>query len=238
MKSLGPAMSLLLALATVAGCLPSGGTTHRSFVGDEQIPRPERIIVYDFAATPADIPADAAVAGHYEERATPQTAREIELGRRLGDRVAAQLVSDIGTMGLSAERAGGASPPQPGDLVIRGEFVAIDEGNRAKRMLIGFGAGAANLKTFVEVYQVTATGLRPLGSGEVEAAGAIMPGLLLPVSFGAATSNLAAAAAVGGGVAVGTEVFLPSSIDRAGEQTADEISKVLGEAFKRRGWIA
>jgi hypothetical protein len=153
MKPLGPAPSLLLALLLVGGCASGGG-----HLGDEEMPQPGRIIVYDFAASPADLPADSAVTGHYEERTTPQTAEEVELGRRLGDRLAAQLVRDIRAMGLAVERAGSGLPPQAGDLVIRGEFVSIDEGSRAKRMLIGFGAGSANLQTLVEVYQVTATG--------------------------------------------------------------------------------
>ncbi len=178
MKPLGTATSLLLALLLVVGCASSG-----AYLGEEEIPPPVRIIVYDFAASPADLPADSAVTGHYEESTTPQTAEEVELGRRLGDRLAAQLVRDIRAMGLAVERAGSGLPPHAGDLVIRGEFVSIDEGSRTKRMLIGFGAGTANLQTLVEVYQVTATGLQPIGSHEVEAGGGRMPGMLVPAQL-------------------------------------------------------
>ncbi len=231
MKPLGPAPSLLLALLLVGGCASGGG-----HLGDEEMPQPGRIIVYDFAASPADLPADSAVTGHYEERTTPQTAEEVELGRRLGDRLAAQLVRDIRAMGLAVERAGSGLPPQAGDLVIRGEFVSIDEGSRAKRMLIGFGAGSANLQTLVEVYQVTATGLRPLGSHEVEAGGGRMPGMLVPVSLGAAFGNVMVGTALGG-ANVGKQVVFPSSLERAADRTADEVSTALSAEFERRGWI-
>jgi hypothetical protein len=236
MKPPGHATSLLLALLLVAGCASSGGPTHFGYLGDEEIARPGRIIVYDFAASPADLPADSAVTGHYEERTAPQTDEEVELGRRLGDRLAAQLVRDIRAMGLAVERAGSGLPPHEGDLVIRGEFVSIDQGSRTKRMLIGFGAGTANLQTLVEVYQVTATGLRPIGSHEVEVGGGRMPGMLVPLSFGAAAGNVLAGAAIGG-AGVGKQMVFPSSLERAADQTADEISTALSAELERRGWI-
>ena len=55
--------------------------------------------------------------------------------------------------------------------MIKGEFVSIDEGIRLKRMLIGFGAGAAELRSVAEGYQVRETGLYPLGSAEIVAVG-------------------------------------------------------------------
>ena len=231
MKPLGTATSPLLALLLVVGCASSGG-----HLGDEQIPPPGRIIVYDFAASPADLPADSAVTGNYEESTTPQTAEEVELGRQLGDRLAARLVRDIRAMGLAVERAGSGLPPHAGDLVIRGEFVSIDEGSRTKRMLIGFGAGTSNVQTLVEVYQVTATGLQPLGSHEVEAGGGRMPGMLVPVSLGAAFGNVMVGSALGG-ANVGKQVVFPSSLERAADRTADEVSTALAAEFERRGWI-
>ncbi len=171
MQPFGHIVTWALALVVLVGCASSDVTTRRSYVGDEELARPERIIVYNFAATADDIPADAAIAGRYEQRATPQTGREIQLGRQLGAQVAVALVEEISKMGFAATRAADGPPPQPGDLVIKGEFFSIEEGSRTKRMLIGFGAGASELKTFVEGYQVTATGLRPLGSVEIEAGG-------------------------------------------------------------------
>ena len=236
MKSFGFATPWLLASLVVAGCASSDVTGRRSYVEDEKIARPGRIIVHNFAATADDIPADAAVAGRYERRDTPQTAEEIALGRELGDQVARKLVKNILELGLPAERAGSGPAPQVGDLVIKGEFVSIDEGSQLKRMVIGFGAGAGELKTFVEGYQVTAKGLRPLGSAEVEAGGGKMPGMLVPVAGGAAAGRAAASAAVSGGIAVAKEIG-PESMEGAAERTAEEITALLQEGFKKRGWI-
>ena len=37
------------------------------------------------------------------------------------------------------------------DLVVAGEFVAINEGDETKRIMIGFGRGASDIKTHVMV---------------------------------------------------------------------------------------
>ena len=232
MKPFGPTIVSICALAVLAGCASSDVASRRSYTADEEIARPGRIIVHNFAATAAD----AAIAGRYDRRDTPQTAEEIELGRELGVRVADELVKDILAMGMPAERAGSGPAPQPGDLVIKGEFVSIDEGSRLKRMLIGFGAGAAELKTFVEGYQVTADGLRPLGSAEIEAGGGKMPGMIVPVVGGAIAGRATTSAAIAGGLNVAQELG-PESMQAAANRTAEEIAKVLEEAFKKRGWI-
>ena len=236
MKPFDLAATWLLALVVLAGCASSDVTARREYAGDEQIARPSRIIVHSFAATPDDIPADAALAGHFDRRDQPQTAEEIELGHKLGDRVADELVKEILKMGFPAERAGSGPAPQEGNLVIKGAFVSIDEGSRLKRMLIGFGAGAAELKTFVEGYQITASGLRPLGSAEIEAGGGKMPGMLVPVAGGAAAGTAATSVAISGALNV-TQEANPESIEGAAKRTAEEIAKVLKDAFKKRGWI-
>jgi hypothetical protein len=236
MKPLDLAAASLIALLVLAGCASSDVTARRSYVGDEEIARPGHIIVHSFAATPGDIPADATIAGQYDRRATPQSAQEVAVGRKLGDQVATRLVDEILKMGLPAERAGSGPPPQLGDLIIKGEFVSIDEGSRLKRMLIGFGASAAELKTFVEGYQVTAGGLRPLGSVEIKAPGGKTPGMLVPVVGGAVAGRAGTSAAISGSMNVAQEMG-PESIEGAAKRTAKEIGKVLSEGFKRRGWI-
>ena len=99
------------------------------------------------------------------------TAEQIAVGRKLGAGVASDLVTEIQNMGLPAVRAAGQPPPQVGDLVIMGYFVSVQQGSAAERVLIGFGSGAADLKTVVEGYLMTDQGLRRLGSGETNSGG-------------------------------------------------------------------
>ena len=229
-------LSLLMVANLLVGCASSEVTARRQSTGATDMTRPARIIVHDFAATPADIPRDSAIAGYFQRRKTPQTAEQVALGRQLGKRVADNLVKEILAMGMPAEKAGGGQARKVGNGVIMGEFVSIDEGSRLKRMLIGFGAGASELKTLVEAYKVDAGGLVPVGSAEVTAAGGKMPGMLVPVIGGAAAGRAATSAAVSGGLNVAKEIG-PESIESAAKRTAEEIAKVLRDAFKKRGWI-
>ena len=97
--------------------------------------------MYDFTATPADVPADSALAGKSSEHPTPQTAEQIAVGRQVGAQIAVQLVDEIRGMGLPAVRASSRTTPQVNDIVIRGYLLSVDEGSATKRVAIGFGSG-------------------------------------------------------------------------------------------------
>ena len=75
-------MLCLFALLVFAGCASTKVT------GREQLPQPAPIWVYEFAATPADLPADSALAGKHSEDAWFETAGRIATGRKLGASIA------------------------------------------------------------------------------------------------------------------------------------------------------
>jgi hypothetical protein len=166
MKPLSRTAPALFALLVLTGCASTSVTERQTYTG-EKLARPDRIIVYDFAATPADVHAESALTSASAGATTPQTAKDIEEGRKLGAEVARQLVADLQKMGLPAVAAAGQPPPRVGDVVIKGSFVSVEEGSAGKRVLVGFGAGASDLRTVVEGYQMTAQGLRKLGGGEL-----------------------------------------------------------------------
>lgn len=230
-------MAVGLALGSaLSACASSEVVSGESYIGEEEIAQPDQIFVYDFFVLPEDIPATSAITGHFTPTSTPETAEEIELARQLGARVADGLTEQLLAMGLDAVREDTGQFPGEGDLVITGQFVSIDEGDRLRRMLVGFGAGAANLKTFVEIYQVTDDELRPLGVGEVEAGGGSMPGMLVTVGAGAAAGAAATAAGISGGSKALQELG-PEGIDAAADRTAATIAGQLRQQFERRGWI-
>ena len=225
----------LFALVALAGCASTKVTGSRNYQG-ERLARPDRIIVHDFAATPADIPAWSAAAGRHAAPSTPQTAEAIETGRKLGAEVAKQLVAEIRDMGLPAELAAGQPEPRVGDIVITGYFESIDEGSRFKRMAIGFGSGKAKLRTQVEGYVKTDQGLRKLGSREIDSGGGKTPGLAVPLAVTIATANpigLIASSAL----KVGGEVTGRSTIKGSAKRTAKKIADELSIAFEEQGWL-
>ena len=235
MKSLVRNVQFLFALIIVVGCA-STKVTNRQILVKDRLARPDRILVYDFAASPADVPADAAIAGQYAQPSTPPTSEQIQVGRQLGAQIADELAARIRDMGLPAIEAPRGTPPRVGDIVIRGYLVSIDEGSAGKRMLIGFGSGGSELKTVVEGYQMTAHGLRKLGSGTVDSGGSKGPGVAAPAAVAIATGN-PIGIIVSGGMKIYGEASGSSQLEGRAKATAKEIADVLKTRFEEQGWI-
>jgi hypothetical protein len=225
----------LLGAVLATGCA-STKVTDRNELVTGPLPRPEHILVHDFAATAADIPAESALAGQPDVDTTPQTAEQITEGRKLGAQIASELVAQIRAMGLPAEQVSDGVKPQLNDIVLQGYLVSIQEGSAAKRVVIGFGSGASELKTVVEGFQMTATGLRKIGSGEVQAGGSKTPGAALGLVTFAATAN-PAGLIVSSGMKVYGEASGSSKVEGRAKATAKEISDVLKKRFQQEGWI-
>lgn len=223
-----------LALALVAGCA-STKVTQETPIRSEKLAKPAQIIVYDFGATATDVPADAAIHGYAEHGV--QTSEDVATGRKLGALVAKELVQEIVEMGLPAKLAAAGGTPGAGDLVIRGYFLSVDEGSRAKRLVIGFGAGGAELQTVVEGYQMTAQGLRKLGSGTIDASGGKAPGAAVPAAVLVATGN-PIGLAVSTAVKAQGEISGRTTIEGRAKSTAAEIAKELEVRFRKQGWIS
>ncbi len=225
----------LLALVFCAGCATTEVTSSRPLV-NERLPRPSHIWVYDFAATPADVPTNSVFADSSYHPPKLQTPEEIAVGRQAGAQVAETLVERIRDMGLSARRASWQTQPQTDDLVIRGYFISLDEGSAAQRITIGFGTGASQLSTAVEAYQVTATGLRRLGSARVDAGGNKSPGEALGVVSFIITAN-PLGLIVGGGMKAYGEASGRSKVEGRARATAKAIAEELKPQFEQEGWI-
>lgn len=225
--------ALLLAVIAAAGCA-STTFTNQPEVAIGKLPRPDHIWVYEFAATAADVSADSALAR--QSSSASQTPEHVAMGRQLGTQIASELVTQISGMGLPAARGDARTKPQINDLVIRGSLLSVNPGNEAERLTIGMGAGASELRTGVEGYQVTAQGLRKLGSGRVESGGSKGPGAAVGVAGLVATGN-PAGLIISTGMKVYGEESGSSKIQGRAKATATEIAGVLQKRFQEQGWI-
>jgi hypothetical protein len=236
MKFLSRIAVCVLALVVAGGCASTKVTERDSKIGSEKLAKPDRIYVYPFAATHADIPSWSTSGDRLAKPSTPPTPEELEVGRKLGDLVAKELVTKIEEMGLVALEGSQESLPKPNDLMLMGYFGAVEEGSTAKRLTLGFGSGATELTTAVEGYQMTKTGPRLLGSGQIESGGGKTPGLIVPLAILAATAN-PIGLIVMGGVKVAGEVTGSSKIEGSAKRTAETIAEQLQIKFKEQGWI-
>lgn len=234
MRALGVrAATAGLALFLIAGCAQTTVNQEQSY-GGPRLARPARILVYDFAANASDLPAGYTIAVAAPN--ADQSSDDLSLGRKLGAEIAKEVVSELQSMGLPAVQAGGQPPPQRNDITIVGYFVSVDPGNVAKRFAIGFGSGAAQLQTVVEVYVMSDKGLRRLGSEEVGSTGPKGPGEALPLALAVASGNpigliVSSAAKVEGQVSGRT------TVEGSAKRTAKEIAEELKAGAQKQGWI-
>jgi len=231
----GKFVTYLMALAMTAGCA-STSVSNRQQLATGPLPRPAQIWVYNFAATPADVPPESSLAGGAATNSTPQTAEQIAEGRKLGSQIATQLVQAIIGMGMPAAIASAATRPQLNDLVIEGCILSVQQGSTAARVVIGFTAGESELKVAVEGFQMTPNGLRKLGSGDVSSTGNKTPGTAVGLAVLIATHN-PAGLIVSTGMKVYGEKSGSNTIEGRAKQIAQETGDALKKRFQQEGWI-
>jgi hypothetical protein len=225
----------MVVLLIAFGCASTKVSDRERYSGG-QLPRPAQIIVYDFVSTPDGVAPDSAIAGQTAAPATPPTAEQVELEKQLGMQIAEELAADIREMGLSAVRSTSGTNPQVNDILIRGYLLSVNPGSELKRVTLGFGSGASQLKTLVEGYQMTASGPRKLGQGSLDAGGGKMPGGALGLAALLVTHN-PVGLAVQAGVQGYGELSGSAKIQGRAKQTAKEVADQLKIRFKEEGWI-
>src|SRR5262249_42960610 len=140
------------------------------------LPRPGRVVVFDFDTGAADVRVGTSPRRTVRNAVGLYVQESDVLAAAVADALASRLADDIKSRGFTAERAAKAVSPQLNDLVIQGQFVQIDEGSATRRFVIGLGVGATELRTQVQVFQVTANGWQPVKQFDTVATGSRFPG--------------------------------------------------------------
>ena len=238
MKMIRFTLLVLLALLTLDVYASAKITDHDEIVAGE-IPRPAHIWVYDFSATASDIPTASALNGQYSDNDPAQTADQIAAGRKLGAEITSELVRQLRAMGLQAERASAETSVQLNEVVIRGHLISETEGNEKKRVMIGFGSGEAELKAAVEGFQMTAEGLRKLGTAKTDSTEGFVgktPGAGVGIVSTIATHN-PLGLLISTGVKTHEERSGGGKLEGRAKDTGKKIAAMLKPRFQKWGWI-
>ena len=226
-------------LALLAGCAPTN--VQQTSEHNGALPRPDRILVYDFAVSPDEVKLDETLSEEIRQRYegdqyTNRTPQELKVGHTVAYVVADELVKKIQSYGLWAERAMGAPSRQGNTLIIKGQFLTIDEGNRAERVAIGFSAGRTNVQADVQVFELTAGGEQQVETLAASGESASKPGMAEMMAVGLLTHHLLTSTLVSGTVAGVSEAKF-DTVEDDGRRMADKIAADLGEYFVSQGWI-
>src|SRR5439155_1754383 len=199
------------------------------------LPKPQLIVVHDFGVTPGDVALDSAIGARLTQMAqsTPASEQEVKVGREVARIVRESLVKEISKLGIPAVSAATATPVVGPSLSIEGQFLSVDEGNRLRRMVVGFGAGASEVRTLVQVYETTSEGRRLVEDFYTTVKSSRKPGMGPMVGVGAAAGRAVMSAAASTGVGLATEHS--QTVEGDAKHTADEITKVLKKVFAYSG---
>ena len=236
-----PAIRQVVAICFAVGgaaCAPTTAKVDSLDSSAQQLPRPDRVLVYDFAVSPEEVKLDQGISAKMMDlmKGTPRTTQEIEVGHKVADALSKYLVEDINKIGLPAERASGEPPRQEKALMIRGQIVSIDEGNRTERMVIGLGLGRTEVEAHVQAVDLTPKGEEVVESLDVTGKSGAKPGAAEMMGVGAVAGHLLMSAAVSTGVGAASETF-GANVEADARRMADQITKQLSEFFASQGWI-
>src|SRR5262249_44367327 len=168
--------------------------------GGDQLPRPPVVLVHDFTSSPGGVQLDTGIAGRLREQleGTPLTEQQVALRQKVTAIMTAQLVEEIGKLGMPAQPATTPAAVAGPALAIEGQFLTIDEGNRTRRLIIGLGAGASHVRVAVQVLETIEGQQRLVEDFYTSARSSRKPGFGPMAGVGAATGAAARSTAAGG----------------------------------------
>jgi hypothetical protein len=230
-----------LALALLAGCGPTKMTTTNDYTGP--LPKPEMIVVYDLAVAPNEVTLDKGIESEIKQASsgTPRTEEEMAIGRKVAATFSKKLVDQLQSNGFVVMRAADAHLKDDGNvMLIKGQFISINEGNRTERVVIGFGLGRTDVRAAVQISEQLASPGKPtkiqlVESLQTDAKSGYKPGVAVGAGAASMAGHVGAGLLIGGGMAVGSEAFF-ANVDADADRIAKQIASRIKLIYQARGW--
>jgi hypothetical protein len=160
-RETGVRLAICLCVAVLLGGGCSQAVLTSPFPATTGLPRPDRVLVYDFAVSPAD--------AQIERRpgSSGQTEEDVRTGKALARALSANLVSELRHRGIDAYLAGETDAPGETTASIRGAFLRTDERDTGTNVPAGFTLRGGRVRTAVVLLQGTGLKLHTVAEGEI-----------------------------------------------------------------------
>jgi hypothetical protein len=228
------------ALATLALAACSSAQVSSINVFDSGGGKPDRVVVGAIVVPPGSVSLDASIAAKLRRRANSEDAAMAR--QRLTSEVSSVLtqrvVERLTRAGLPA--TSGLSTMERADsrvLLIDGSVTEINEGNRMRRNVIGFGAGKSQVSADVTVSMADTSGRKQLMTFRAEADSGRRPGAVATAPVSAARGAAAVGAAAGAASSVVSEK-LRADVEALAKNLGDAIADKVIDYAVSQGWIA
>ncbi len=223
--------------ALLAGLIAACGQTgirKASLTSETNLPRPSRILVYDFAVSEQEVKEYQGIMRQQPTIKDP-AERERLLAQEVKDALAEEVVDALKPLGFVVERVARGTKASGYDLVVDGQILTIDEGNPLHRLVIGFGTGGSAVQTQVQVHQ--APDARKLLEFTTQSDSSKMPGAAHTLGAGAVAQGGVTAGMVVANAAVSGAKTYKSDVARMAAVSGDQVARYLSEFFAKQGWI-
>jgi 3D (Asp-Asp-Asp) domain-containing protein len=202
-------------------------TTLQSYSGSDTLPKPTKILVYDFAIDTSSVQVDKSqklrprhiVAGDENPEA---------VAKKASTNFSDKLIASLSKTGIPVEHAAADVVAPDNSLSVQGAFVSLRQGDKAERVGVGMGAGSADVQTKVDVHLKTAADAILLSQFQTETKPAENMGAGVPAAAGMNP------AAVG---AKSTITDRKKTLDAYASKTADVMAEEITKQMARQGWI-
>lgn len=228
----------LLLLFAVAGCA-RGHVTPTQATAAVALPPPSQVMVTDFTVQPGDVTLDQGVGARLARATDPQATMDRMMNAATATQAALTetLVQRLASYGLPATHLPTGVVPPGGVLLVQGQILSIDQGNRTRRTLIGLGAGKSQVSANVQIYYIT-TPAQPrfLISFAAQADSGRAPGAAETMGAGAAAGRIAASTALTAGTHTVGEMRHTSDEANA-DKLAEALARQIGDYAVNQGWL-
>jgi hypothetical protein len=228
---------LVMALS-IAACAGAKVAEQTQTAPPAALIQPNQIVIYPFAVNAADVTLNQSIVqrAYRNVSGEDQSASQQKIATDTASNVCLSVAANLTAKGYKAVCLQRGTPVgDRNSLVVDGEFTDISEGNRLRRLVIGFGMGASTLDTSVHVYQHSESGSQPLTDFTTHADSGKMPGAAILGPAGAAAGG-SAAVIVGANAAMGGAKTYTSATDYLADKTASQITDVVTQYYAQRGW--
>jgi translation initiation factor IF-2 len=197
------------------------------YTGSSPLPKPQKILVYDFAVNPEDVQVDKLQALRPRHLITGDES-QAKIAAGANKKYYLELVKALQKTGIPVEHVAIGATPSENAMLVQGSFTSLKQGTKAERDTVGMGTGSADVETKVDVHLKTPSDTILLSQFQTDTKAAPNAGSALPLAAGLNPAGVAAKSTI---------TDRRKTLNAYASRTADETAKEIFKSMAAQGWI-